>query len=135
LTAEQVLHYAPGMRQEDLAGGALYYDCVTDDARLVLSVVLDARARGAQIHNYAGVEELVRKDGRAAGAVVRDALTGESWRIRARQIVSATGPWTERRTRSIEGRRTKRTRSARMWITYWTRSTGPFPGLGLPSTM
>ena len=114
LTAEQVLHYAPGMRQEDLAGGALYYDCVTDDARLVLSVVLDARARGAQIHNYAGVEELVRKDGRAAGAVVRDALTGESWRIRARQIVSATGPWTDETLRALgEAREQKKIRPAK----------------------
>src|SRR5437867_238184 len=47
LNQDQTLDYAPQLRSQGLLGGALYHDCVTDDARLVLSVVLDARVRGA----------------------------------------------------------------------------------------
>jgi len=102
LGKEQVLDYAPQLRRQGLTGGALYYDCVTDDARLVLSLVLDARVRGAQVHNYVAVEELIRSRGKAAGALVRDMRTGETWKIQARQVVCATGPWTDQ-TLSVLG--------------------------------
>jgi len=95
LARGEALQLAPGLRNDGLQGGARFYDCVTDDARLVLSIVLDAQARGARVHNYAAVEEVVREGGRAAGARLRDMLTGAAWEVRARQVVSATGPWTD----------------------------------------
>jgi glycerol-3-phosphate dehydrogenase len=84
-----------GLRRSDLTGGALFYDCVTDDARLVLSLVLDAQSRGAVVRNYTIAEELIHENERAAGAAVRDLLTGESWKIHARQVVVTAGPWTD----------------------------------------
>src|SRR5262245_45226350 len=96
LNTSEILGYAPELRRDGLLGGARFYDCLTDDARLVLSVALDAQSRGALMHNYVAVEAPVREHGKAAGARVRDALTGKSWEIRARQVVVATGPWTDR---------------------------------------
>jgi glycerol-3-phosphate dehydrogenase len=96
LPRREALRIAPGLRQEGMRGAASFYDCVTDDARLVLSIMLDAQARGARVHNYTTVEEVLREGGRAAGARLRDALTGASWEVRARQVVSASGPWTDR---------------------------------------
>jgi glycerol-3-phosphate dehydrogenase len=96
LSESSVLEHCPVLRRDGLQGGALFHDCVTDDARLVLAVALDAQSRGAKIYNYVAVEELLRVGGRAVGALVRDVLTGETWEIRARQIVSATGPWTDK---------------------------------------
>ncbi len=96
LNSRHVLEVCPELRQDGLQGAAFFHDCITDDARLVLSVALDAQARGARIFNYVAVEEVIRERGKASGALVRDLLTGERWEIRARQIVSATGPWTDR---------------------------------------
>jgi glycerol-3-phosphate dehydrogenase len=95
LNVAETLQRLPGLRSEGLTGGALFYDCVTDDARLVLSLVLDAQSRGARISNYVAAEKLIYESGRAAGAQVHDVLTGESWLIPARQVVLAAGPWTD----------------------------------------
>src|SRR6476659_6895728 len=39
----------PQLRQTDLTSVLQYYDCKTDDARLTLAVLLDARTQGADI--------------------------------------------------------------------------------------
>jgi glycerol-3-phosphate dehydrogenase len=95
LDGAATLECCPELRRDGLEGAALFHDCITDDARLVLAVVLDAQARGAEVYNYVSVQELVREGGRAVGVLARDVLTDEYWEIRARQIVSATGPWTD----------------------------------------
>jgi glycerol-3-phosphate dehydrogenase len=95
LTSDEILSYAPQLRRKELLGGALFYDCITDDARLVLSIALDAQVRGARVFNYLAVKELIQDEGRVTGVVARDALTGEAREIRARQVVSATGAWTD----------------------------------------
>ncbi len=91
LTSEQVLEYNPDLCSAGLSGGALFYDCVTDDVRLALSLILDAQTRGARIYNYVTIEELLEDSARITGATVRDTITGKSWRIRTRQIVHVTG--------------------------------------------
>ena len=45
----------PRLRRENLNAVLHYHDCQTDDARLVLAVLLDARARGADILNRRAV--------------------------------------------------------------------------------
>ena len=45
----------PRLRQDDLRSVLHYHDCQTDDARLTLAVLLDARARGADILNRRAV--------------------------------------------------------------------------------
>jgi glycerol-3-phosphate dehydrogenase len=96
LNASEILGYAPELRRDGLLGGAHFYDCLTDDARLVLSLALDAQSRGALVCNHVAVEASIREHGKTAGALVRDMLSGQSWTIRARQVVVATGPWTDR---------------------------------------
>ncbi len=88
----------PGLRAEGLRGGALYFDCFTDDARLVLENVLGAEQAGAVCLNYVGVEALEKDgQGRLTGARVRDLdCDGGSLEVSARAIVNATGPWLDR---------------------------------------
>jgi hypothetical protein len=45
----------PGLRDERLTGGVTYYDSITDDARLTIENILDAKRHGAQILSYARV--------------------------------------------------------------------------------
>ena len=95
LDVSQTLAYSPDLRTEGLLGGELFHDCITDDARLVLAIILDAQERGAKVYNYTTVQEFIREKGRVAGARVLDTLSSEAWEIRARQVVNATGPWTD----------------------------------------
>jgi glycerol-3-phosphate dehydrogenase len=89
LTAE------PELATGGLRGGATYWDASTDDVRLTLANAVDATRHGAVLLNHASVTGLMLKNGRAAGATVRDAFTGETFEVRARVVMNATGPWSD----------------------------------------
>jgi len=86
------LELEPQLREDGLRGALEYYDCATDDARLVLENVIDARALGASCHSYTEVIRLVRgNDRRVTGVAVRDRLTGEAREVSCRAVVIAAG--------------------------------------------
>jgi glycerol-3-phosphate dehydrogenase len=87
----------PQLRGDGLRGVIEYYDCATDDARLVLENVLDAEALGATCHTYTAAEALVRDtSGRVVGVTVRDRLDGGAARtLGCRLAVLAAGAWTD----------------------------------------
>ena len=97
--ATRLLELEPQLRTEQLKGGAIYYDCSTDDARLTLENAIGARAMGAEIVTYARVLSLLHApDGRVVGAKVEDREPGGGGRqvsVRARVTVNATGPWSD----------------------------------------
>ena len=95
LRAKKVRRVEPALRDRGLVGAAVYYDAQADDARLVLATMRSAARAGALVANYAEVTSLLKPDGRVRGAVVRDALSGESFTIRANVVVNATGPWSD----------------------------------------
>src|SRR5690242_3994351 len=93
----------PCLRTEGLRGVIEYYDCATDDARLVLENVLDAQALGADCRSYTEVTRLERDEGgRVTGVVVRDVLTGAESRVAGRAVVIAAGAWTDEIVRRFE---------------------------------
>ena len=85
----------PGIPQGKVRGGYMFYDCKTDDTRMVIEVLVQARRYGAVVANYASVEGL---DGTAEGcrASVRDDVTGAELEISAKRVVVAAGVWTDR---------------------------------------
>jgi len=108
---------APNVATEGLQGGMVYMDAKTDDARLVLRVLQEARRHGGIALNYMAVESLLREgrpmanDARPAGSVrtggqersgevcgvrLRDDLSGAQHEVRARLVISATGAWADR---------------------------------------
>jgi glycerol-3-phosphate dehydrogenase len=93
LDADGFAMLAPNIAQAGLQGGIRYMDAKTDDARLVLRVLDEARAHGAETRNYVAVESLLRTDGRVGGARLRDARSGGSVDVMARVVVNATGAW------------------------------------------
>jgi len=93
----------PCLKSEGLRGVIEYYDCATDDARLVLENILDAQALGADCRNYTEVTSLVRDGaGRVRGVRVRDVLTGATDEILCRAVVLAAGAWTDEMIRRFE---------------------------------
>ena len=110
LSAAEVLRREPHLRAEGLRGAGLYYDVLTDDARLTLDTAQGAAEAGAVLLNHAEVTGLVLEHGRCRGVTVTDAWTGTTVDVHARQVVSAAGPWTDR-VRALEhGRPTGRLR-------------------------
>jgi glycerol-3-phosphate dehydrogenase len=77
-------------------GGAYWYDGqMLDAARLTLECVRDAVDAGAVAANHVACIALLNGNGRIRGAVVRDALSGKEFEVRAALTVNATGPWVD----------------------------------------
>ena len=91
----------PGLLAEGLKGAALYYDCMTDDARLALETALDAERHGAVVATYVEAVDLLRDaTGKTKGLRVRDMIgaggePGEPFEVGARMTAVAAGPWTD----------------------------------------
>lgn len=87
----------PTLNQVDLVGAPLYYDCATDDARLTLENVVAAVQDGACFVTYCKATGFVYDDeGQITAVHVRDELSGESKTVKAKVVVNATGPWTDK---------------------------------------
>lgn len=87
----------PEVRRQGLLGGALFYDVATDDSRLTLDVVTAAADLGCLVLNHAEVVDLIKSQtGKVTGVVVTDTLTGDRLAVGAKQVVNATGPWTDK---------------------------------------
>ncbi|MGI8595174.1 MAG: glycerol-3-phosphate dehydrogenase/oxidase [Solirubrobacteraceae bacterium] len=99
ISGEEVIELLPALAAREPTSGYLFYDCQTDDARLVLTVLGEAERFGAICANRVEVSELVHAGAgdRAAGVVVEDrARDGERFTIRAKNVVNATGVWADR---------------------------------------
>ncbi len=97
LSREALQARAPHLRAEGLQGGYAYQDALTDDARLVLRLILEAVRQGAAALNYVRVEDLLQtRSGTVEGVVVRDQVSGRETEVRARAVVNATGAWADR---------------------------------------
>jgi glycerol-3-phosphate dehydrogenase len=87
----EVAELIPPLAGRDPSGGYLFYDCQTDDVRLVLTVLAEAERFGAVPVNR--VEAVALTEG---GALVRDARGGGELQVRAANVVNATGVWADR---------------------------------------
>ncbi|WP_088104405.1 glycerol-3-phosphate dehydrogenase/oxidase [Halalkalibacter urbisdiaboli] len=95
LTAEETARLEPLLRQDGLKGGGYYVEYKTDDARLTIEVAKKASEHGADLMNYAKVEDFIKEEGKVVGVVVKDQMSGELYSIYAKKIVNAAGPWVD----------------------------------------
>lgn len=84
----------PPLPHGKVKSGFIYYDCKTDDVRLVMENLIQAHRYGAISANYAVVRDLSSAGGMCQ-AVVEDSVTGASIDVRARRIVVAAGVWSD----------------------------------------
>ena len=96
ISGEDVVALLPALEARQPTGGYLFYDCQTDDVRLVLTVIGEAERFGAICANRLEVVELLGEKGRSSGVKVRDATTGEEIDIAADNVINATGVWADR---------------------------------------
>jgi glycerol-3-phosphate dehydrogenase len=95
LTRTQALREAPCLRKDSLTGAIQYWDAQEDDARFTMTVVRTAASFGALAANRAKVTGFLRQGERVTGARVTDLETGEEFEVRAKQVINATGVWTD----------------------------------------
>jgi glycerol-3-phosphate dehydrogenase len=88
---EEVLELVPALAAREPNDAYLFYDCQTDDVRLVLTVLGEAERFGAVMLNGAEVTEVLSENGRATGVAFVEEESGERLEIRADHIVNATG--------------------------------------------
>ena len=96
IEGEEVVSLIPALAEREPSSAYLFYDCQTDDARLVLTILGEAERFGAVMANGVDVVDLLAKDGRATGVRCRELSSGEEFEIRAANVVNATGVWADR---------------------------------------
>ena len=93
---DEVVELLPALAGRAPTSGYLFYDCQTDDSRLVLTVLAEAERFGAVCANRVEVTDLLDESGRTSSVRVRNALSGERFAVRAANVVNATGVWADR---------------------------------------
>jgi len=95
ISSEEVVELLPALAGREPTSGYLFYDCQTDDVRLVLTVLGEAERFGAVCANRVGVTALLERDGHARGVLAIDEETGEHLEVSASSVVNATGVWAD----------------------------------------
>ncbi|HET8593394.1 MAG TPA: glycerol-3-phosphate dehydrogenase/oxidase [Solirubrobacterales bacterium] len=96
ISGEEATKLIPALGPLEPGSAYLFYDCQTDDVRLVLTILGEAERFGAVIANQTEVIEVLDDDGHAAGVLCSDAESGERFELRATNVVNATGVWADR---------------------------------------
>jgi glycerol-3-phosphate dehydrogenase len=104
IPGEEAVELIPALAARDPREAYLFYDCQTDDVRLVLTVLGEAQRFGAVCVNGAEAVELLEQGGRAAGVICVDGESGDRFEVAAENVINATGVWADRiRPEEIHG--------------------------------
>jgi glycerol-3-phosphate dehydrogenase len=95
ISGDEVLELLPALATRAPTSGYLFYDCQTDDVRLVLTVLGEAERFGAVCANRLEVTGLLEQDGRARGIRALDTESGAELEVRAANVINATGVWAD----------------------------------------
>ena len=88
---DEVLDLVPALAAREPNDAYLFYDCQTDDVRLVLTVLGEAERFGAVMLNGAEVVEVLSENGKARGVAFVEESSGERMEVGADNVVNATG--------------------------------------------
>ncbi|QIW96965.1 hypothetical protein AMS68_002483 [Peltaster fructicola] len=102
LTRSKALEAFPMLKSSNLWGALVYYDGAHNDSRMNISLGMTAALYGATVVNHLEVTGLIKDDkGRLCGAQAKDLITErdgktpDTFTIKAKGIINATGPFTD----------------------------------------
>lgn len=95
LTKRRVRREAPCLRPDSYTGAIQYWDAQVDDARHTLNLLRTAVSYGALAANRTRVIGFLRQGERVTGTRIVDLETGRELTVRAKQVINATGVWTD----------------------------------------
>jgi glycerol-3-phosphate dehydrogenase len=96
VSREETLRRLPYLNLQGLTGAVAYTDGQFDDARYNVTLVESFAETGGVALNYARVTAFEKRaDGKLAAVTVQNRLSGQSFVVRARAFVNATGPFAD----------------------------------------
>lgn len=95
LSRRGTLRAAPSLKDDAFVGSIRYYDGQVDDAKYVANLIRTAAYYGAHAVNQVAVVDFLREGERVVGAKVVNREDGSTFNIRAKQVINATGVWTD----------------------------------------
>ncbi len=104
LTRRATLRIAPALKRSALTGAVQYYDAKVDDARHTMELARTASTYGAHVASRVSAAGFLRQGERVTGIRALDKLSGQEFDVHARQVVNATGVWTDE-TQALIGER------------------------------
>ncbi len=93
---DEAVELVPALGPLEPTEAYLFYDCQTDDVRLVLTILGEAERFGALCLNRAEVTGLREEGGLARGVLCTDLESGNEFAVEADSVVNATGVWADR---------------------------------------
>jgi glycerol-3-phosphate dehydrogenase len=95
LSVEETLAAVPTLDPEGLRGGIRYHDGQFDDARMAIHLAMTAVDHGGVVLNYFPVEGFIKTKDVIRGVQVKDAFSGDTYAIRAKAVINATGVFSD----------------------------------------
>lgn len=95
LSREETMEYIPTVETEGLRGGVIYHDGQFDDARLLINLMQTAVEQGAVMLNYVKATALIKENNVITGLEAKDVLSNETFDIKAKVVINATGVFTD----------------------------------------
>jgi glycerol-3-phosphate dehydrogenase len=95
LTRRGAMRLVPSLKKSALVGALQYYDAQVDDARHTMELARTAASYGALVANRVKVTGFLRQGERVTGVQAKDLESGREFEVRAKQVVNATGVWTD----------------------------------------
>jgi glycerol-3-phosphate dehydrogenase len=91
LSKNSVLKELPTIASKGLQGGILYYDGQFDDARYAITLLRTLFDHNGLALNYCPVTGLLKENSAVRGVTAKDSESGESFDVRAKVVINATG--------------------------------------------
>ncbi len=105
--ADDFHNLCSSLNEKDLLGGYRFIDAQTDDARLVLRLIIESVHEGGFALNYARViNVLQRQTGQVCGISVQDESLegcGRTAEVEAAVVINATGVWADELRNKVAG--------------------------------
>jgi glycerol-3-phosphate dehydrogenase len=95
LSRRATLEHFPSLRKDAFVGAVEYFDAQVDDARHTMFLARTAAAYGARIATRTQAVGFLREGEYVTGVRARDLETGAEVEVRGRQVLNATGVWTD----------------------------------------
>lgn len=103
ISRESCLRLAPGINQNKLTGGAIWYDAqvfAADEA--VLETAASAANHGAEVANYVSAQRILYDGQKVTGIQAKDELTQREFEIIGSLVINAAGPWAKKLLSTVE---------------------------------
>ncbi|MCJ8276257.1 MAG: glycerol-3-phosphate dehydrogenase/oxidase, partial [Bdellovibrionales bacterium] len=85
----------PELDESEMTGAFEYSDAYMDDDRLVIETLRDAQRMGVDSANYTEVISAQKKGDSVESLTVKDKVSGKEFKIKAKQVMTSVGPWTD----------------------------------------